>query len=239
MEKVRINKYLSEQGLFSRRKADEYVGLKRVKVNGSLAEPGQKVDPLKDQITIDGKTFIHRTSKKIYYALFKPEGVVSTLSDEKNRPVITDLVPTNPRVYPVGRLDLDTSGLIILTNDGELTKLLTHPSAKIEKEYEVLCKTLKPEFDYRKINSLFCRGLYIDGKVMKADHVELKIGKEPDTIILTLILHTGYNRQIRRMCDKIGLKVVSLRRTRINNLTLEGLGLKPKEYKLIKKEDII
>lgn len=241
-ELIRLNKYLAGAGVCSRRQADEHILAGRVKVNGQIAKIGTSIDSLKDRVEVDGQN-IDRQPNYVYYALYKPKGVVSTASDERGRKTVVDLVPKSPRVYPVGRLDADSEGLIILTNDGELTQQLTHPSFKHQKEYIVKCKhqtsNIKMTTQTAKIIiQKFQQGLMIDGKFMKVDMADIPMFHD-SSFTLRPVLHTGYNRQIRRMCDKIGLDVVELKRVRMANLRLSNLDLKPGEFKRITKKDII
>jgi len=238
---IRLNKYISECGICSRRKADEHIHAGHIIVNNEKAEVGQKVDPEKDIVMFEGKKVICGAEDLVYYALNKPRGVISTASDEKARKSVTDLVPREPRVFPVGRLDKDSEGLMILTNDGELTQILTHPSGKHEKEYYVKGISQKGhEINMANLTKRFVNGISIEGKLMKADRVEE--GHESPGFkhfSFNMTIHTGYNRQVRKMCDKIGLEVTKLRRIRIGKLKLESLNLLTGEYAIIKKEDII
>ena len=169
-----------------------------------------------------------------------PPGVVSTAADEKGRTTVTDLVPQTPRVYPVGRLDLTSEGLLLLTNDGELTHQLMHPSFGHEKEYEVVVQ-IPEEISPREVKRRFEAGLQIEEKLMQADRVTLlrRSPKRADVVTLRLVLHTGYNRQIRRMCEALGLTIINLRRSKVGKLDLSKLGLKPGEYRQVKKSDIV
>lgn len=236
---MRINKFLSEAGICSRRKADELILAGKVTRNGQIIkELGIQVDPKIDKITVDGQICQLHT-KTVYYALYKPKGVVSTSSDEKGRESVIDLVPPIPKVYPIGRLDMYSEGLMILTNDGELTQKLTHPSFEHDKEYEVI---VNPEQWVRSqdIKEKFEKGLLIENVLMKAFDVKISTSTHDSRCItIKLVLRTGYNRQIRKMCDKIGLKVLALKRIRIGKLKLVDLHLKPGEYKEIRKTDIV
>ena len=240
MPNIRLNKFLAEAGICSRRKADEHISSGDVYVNGERATLGMKVDPEKDDVVFRRTPVRRRPEKLVYYALYKPKGVVSTAADEKGRATVTDLVPQQPRVYPVGRLDLTSEGLMLLTNDGELTHQLMHPSFGHEKEYELVAQ-IPAGISPNQIKGSFEEGLQIEGKLMQADRVALsrRSPKHPDVVVLQMVLHTGYNRQIRRMCEALGLSVVSLRRTRIGKLNLRRLGLKPGEYRQVEKSDII
>jgi len=240
--KIRLNKFLADAGCCSRRKADELIRDSQVKVNNETkTELGLKVDPEEDEIFLNDKLIKPSEKTFIYYALNKPKGVVSTAAEDKTMKTVVDLVPKIPRVYPVGRLDKNSQGLIVLTNDGELTKELTHPKYEHEKEYQVQVKSR--EFGAKNLEQIrrkFTNGLLIDGKLMKADKIDI-ILQTPNSKFLTLflVLHTGYNRQIRKMCAKIGLEVVDLVRVRLNKLKLSDLGLKMGEYRKIERNQII
>lgn len=235
MKTIRLNKYLSDCGICSRRKADEHILAGNVLVNEMAPKIGTKINSEKDEVTFDGKV-VKALDNLVYYALYKPKGVISTASDESDRETVVDLVPKEPRVYPVGRLDEDSLGLIILTNDGELTNLLTHPSFKHEKEYEALVSCSKYQvLSIDTIRNQFLSGININGKLMKADEIE--ISKIRDTRYkIRITIHTGYNRQIRKMCAKMGFEVISLTRIRIGNLKLADLELEPGEFKEIDKK---
>jgi len=236
----RLNKYLANSGFCSRREADNFIAAGKGKVNGiAVPELGTKVDPEKDIIEFNSKT-IKPSVEFIYYALNKPYSVVSTAKAQDGEKTVLDFVPASPRVYPVGRLDKNSKGLIILTNDGELTKELTHPSFEHQKHYRVSVqrRKIEDESDIKKITEKFTKGIEIDGKIMKADSVVVEsLGTR--LLSLDIILHTGYNRQIRKMCAKIGLEIRSLVRTKIGKLSLDELSLKSGEYKLISKKDIV
>lgn len=244
---MRLNKYLSQAGICSRRRADEYIKAGEVCVNGTTASVGMQIDPENDWVVSQGKVVSLGCKELVHYALYKPVGVISTTSDEKGRTTVTDLVPSEPRVYPVGRLDKDSEGLIILTNDGDLTYELTHPKFKHPKEYEVEVKATYDGLAPEAIKELFAEGVPIEDKLFKADLVHCKDNDSKDNVpeptplkdmTLYLILHTGYKRQIRRMCEAVGLSIVALKRVRIGRLRLELLGLAPGEYCRIEKSDI-
>lgn len=238
----RLNKFLANSGVCSRRKADEHILAGDVEINGIVnKELGIKVDPANDVINFKGQT-VQPDSDFVYYALNKPKGVVSTSSDENGQKTVVDLVPKNPRVYPVGRLDKDTVGLIVLTNDGELTKELTHPSFEHQKSYTAVVKgsKFKVESDFETAINKFKRGMSINGKLMKVDSILVESSNpEHSTFNLNLVLHTGHNRQIRKMCAKIGLEVTRLTRIGFAKLQLSQLKLQPGEYSKITKSDIV
>jgi len=241
MPTVRINKFIADAGICSRRQADEHIRCGDVLVNGEPAALGMTIDPATDQVTVCGKPLSAEPEQLVYYALYKPKGVISTASDPHGRPTVTDLVPDSPRVYPVGRLDLNSEGLILLTNDGQLAHKLMHPSFEHEKEYEVLVHCPPAGLDGDGIVSTFTEDIEADGELLRADQVSVGDVSQRDenTALLRIILHTGYNRQIRRMCEAVGLSVIKLRRVRIGKLQLERLGLKPGEYQRIDKSALL
>jgi len=235
---IRLNKYLSDSGICSRRKADEHILAGEVKVDGEIASLGTKIDPSINRIELNNEVVRPKT-ELVYYAVYKPKGVISTASDEKDRKTVIDLVPKSPRVYPIGRLDKDSEGLILLTNDGELTNLLTHPKNEHEKEYEVAVSSSKYQvLSIKEVEKQLLEGLIIEGKLMKADSVKVTLIHNTKYLIL-ITIHTGYNRQIRKMCDKINLTVLKLTRIRIAKSSLNKLNLKPGEYKKITKKEIL
>ena len=217
MEEVRIQKYLADCGVMSRRRAEEEIRLGKVSVNGRPASIGQKIKPGKDFITYEGKSVVPGT-KKIYIKLNKPRGYVSTMSDEKGRKCLTDLVKDVPeRVYPIGRLDLDSEGLLLMTNDGELAKSLMHPRSGIEKVYVVKVRVSPSDEQLRALNS----SMEIDGYQILPCRVSC-----PDPLMptkLRFILKEGRNRQIRKMCEKVGLEVTRLKRISEGKVELGGL----------------
>ena len=235
---IRINKYLANMGLCSRRKADEYILCGSVRIGNRVANHGDKIDPERDTIKFRGKIVTNKNVKYEYWVLYKPIGVVSTSFDEKGRTNVTNLVHSDKRLYPVGRLDTDSEGLIVLTNDGNFANKLMHPSNNHIKTYQVIVS-----FVYKShvkwIKSQLEKGIEIDNKTMKAEKV-LKIETiHNNKLVIDMQLITGYNRQIRKMCDKIGLKVEKLTRTGIGKFILGQQKLSPGESKKINIEDII
>ena len=239
IKKIRINKYLAEAGICSRRKADELVLAGKIKINEKIADPGDCIGDT-DKVYYNNKP-VEFDQEKVYIVLNKPTGVISAAIDEKGRKKVTDFGPESVRLYPIGRLDSDSEGLIILTNDGDLAQKLSHPSFQHEKEYEVwIDRGEKVEFD--KIKGRMTGGLLIEKKLMKADSVDsfrMKTKNGQKYVIFNVVLHTGHNRQIRKMCGKIGLSVAKLVRIRIGKLELSKLNLKSGRTKQITKNDII
>ncbi len=213
--KIRLQKHLAECGVASRRKAEELIEMGKVKVNGHVATIGTKVDPKRDKITVRGKTVIANTTK-MYIMLHKPRGFVTTASDEKGRKCVTDLVKDAPvRLFPVGRLDMNSEGLLLMTNDGEFSNRLTHPSYHVNKTYRV---TVKGDANDEKIIKLK-EGIVLDGeKTLPCDCFVAE--RKPDRTVLIFVIQEGRNRQIRRMCEAVGLDVLRLKRTEIAGVKL-------------------
>lgn len=232
----RLQKVLAQANIASRRKSEEFITAGRVKVNGNVVtELGFKVDK-KDKIEVDGKPI--ELAEHLYFLLNKPVGYVSTTSDEKNRQTVLDLLEPElraTRLYPVGRLDFDTAGLLLLTNDGDFTNKMTHPEHEIEKEYLVRCEGII----IRKLIVQLREGVLIDGDYMaipKSVRV-MELNKGQQSTLLSIVLTEGRNKEVRKMLDAIGHPVKKLTRIRYDVLTLEGVErgsyrpLKPHEIK--------
>jgi 23S rRNA pseudouridine2605 synthase len=224
---VRINKLLADLGLSSRRGADLLVVAGKVKINGRKAKLGEKVNLAKDKLVVNGElinqqllqTTIDRDNYE-YWLLNKPPAVISAISDPANRPTVINYLKnkTQARLYPVGRLDYDSEGLLLMTNDGELTYCLTHPKYQVEKEYLVDARGI---FNQNKIIRLE-NGVLLAGKRAKVDQVEL-LNKEGRNLQLKFVLHEGRKREVRRLCAKVGWEVQRLVRVRLGNLQLGNL----------------
>ncbi len=207
-EGERLQKVLARAGVGSRRTCEELIGAGRVAVNGEVAELGRRVDPALDRVEVDG-VLIGVRPGLLYYLLNKPAGVLSSASDPRGRPVVIDLVPKDPRVFPVGRLDAMTEGLLLLTNDGELANRCTHPSFGLEKEYLVEVRGDPAPGDLRALRE----GVELsDGRTAPARVARVA------PCVLRIVIHEGRNRQVRRMCDAIGHPVERLVRVRIGPL---------------------
>lgn len=228
----RIQKVIAQSGYCSRRKAEELINKGKVLVNGDVVtEMGFKVSG-NDYIEVEGNP-INQKEEKEYYLLNKPRGIVSTSKDEKNRKTVVDLIKTEKRIYPVGRLDYDTTGAIILTNDGELTNLLTHPKNKVEKVYVAKIKGIMT----KEVLAKLCSGVVIDGKkTSKSKAKILKTDKKNNTSIVELIISEGRNHQVKKMFEAIGFDVVKLKRESISFLTLDGL--KSGEYRRLSLKEV-
>ncbi len=215
MAEERLQKILSERGVASRRKAEELIAAGKVKVNGRPASLGDKADPRRDTITVQGKK-LTAVPETVYIMLHKPRGYVTTLNDEQGRRCVADLVKdVGTRVYPIGRLDRDSEGLLFLTNDGEFANAMMHPSGHISKRYRV---TVHADVTDEQMETM-AKGIVLDGRKTAPAQVEA-VQREEGRTVLEIVLQEGRNRQIRRMCEAVGLEVVRLRRTTIGNVKL-------------------
>ncbi len=230
---MRLQKYIAHAGIASRRKAEELIRSGKVKVNGTvIKDMGVVIDPELDIVSVDDR-IIYLDKKKIYIMLYKPEGYVTTVSDQFNRPTVMDLVKDIPeRIYPVGRLDYDTAGLLLMTNDGDLAFRLTHPKYSIIKKY--ICRIQGIPTD-KQLNQ-FRTGIDIGGYVTAPAYIQiLKQYKHSRDCLVEVRIHEGKNRQIRKMFDKINHPVIQLKRVAIGELSLKGLQVGQWRY-LTKKE---
>ena len=235
---IRIQKALSDGGILSRRKTEEYIKAGRITVNGHRAQPGNPVDIQKDIIAIDGKrVFIARKKENVYIMLNKPRGYVTTTSDELGRRCVSELVEdVGARVYPIGRLDRDSEGLLLFTNDGQLANLIMHPSHHVSKTYRV---TVRPDITDEQAVKL-SSGVNIgeDGNVEMTQPAIIHVmEKQPGRVVLQMSITEGKNRQIRRMCEAVGLEVVRLKRISVGPLKL-GM-VQPGKWRELKKSEVI
>ncbi len=228
--KERLQKVMASAGVASRRQCEELILQGAVSVNGKVVDQLPAfADPAVDTITVSGRRL--KQPERVYFLLHKPKNVISTSQDPKGRRSAVDLVPTSERVYCVGRLDADTTGLLILTNDAELTNLLTHPRYEVPKTYVA---KVAGQVDERAIERLK-KGIWLaEGKTETAAVKVLKGGRDESLIEITI--RQGLNRQIRRMLARVGLDVRSLKRTRIGNLRIEGLGAG--QYRLLTPAEV-
>ena len=216
---MRINQYIASAGITSRRKADELIEDGRVKVNGAvLTSPGYHVEP-DDIVEVDGVR-ITPAERKVYYLLNKPAGYVTSTADKEGRPLVTELVPDEVRVFPVGRLDLNTTGLLILTNDGDLSNRLMHPSHEFNKRYLARVQGIVTRAEAAKLEN----GVDIGGFVTSHADVHL-LKHDRNSTVAEIVIHEGKNRQVRRMFKAIGHPVLELCRTGLGNLEIGRLAI--------------
>ena len=219
MEPIKIQKYFTDCGIMSRRAAEAEIKKGNVSVNGAVAEIGMRVDPGVDVITYNGKEIRPTSTENVYVMLNKPRGIVTTMTDEKGRSTVADLVKSvGTRVYPIGRLDMDSDGLLLLTNDGDLANTLTHPKHDIPKIYEV---TIAGEVNDVKL-TILRSPLVIDDYEILPVKVDI-ISRKKEQTVLKMTLFEGRNRQIRKMCEIAELKIKRLSRVAIGELTLGDL----------------
>lgn len=233
----RLQKVIAQAGITSRRKAEQLIVEGKVKVNGEVVrELGVKVNPNKDEIEVEGIPIDRE--EPVYFLLYKPQGVISSVSDDRGRKVVTDFVETDHRVFPVGRLDYDTSGIILLTNDGEFANLLTHPKYEMEKVYVAKIRGI---LNGEKIKKLKEGIMLEDGKTSPAKVKVKSTNRKKNTSIVQLTIHEGRNRQVRRMFEALGHEVLKLKRERFAFLDLKGMNpgdirpLKPIEVRHLRE----
>ncbi len=234
-EGVRVQKVLSDMGFASRRAAEKLIEEGRVKINGRVCVIGQKIDPRKDVISVDGEKVVKeygKNKRRWYIALNKPRGYVTTMSDELGRKCVTELLgDIDERVYPVGRLDKNSEGLLLLTNDGEFANLMMHPSYHINKTYRV---TVDAGLNEEQLIEL-ASGVEIDGKMTLPAIVTVLV-REPQRAVIQMVISEGRNRQIRKMCEAVGLEVLRLKRTAVGGIRL-GM-LKPGEWRELTAQEV-
>lgn len=232
--KERLQKILAARGVASRRKCEELIAAGRVKVNGALVkELGYKADPKIDRIEVDGKPIRDEPSRYRYYLFHKPTGVITSVRDPQGRKTVLDFVDVSERIYPVGRLDYDTSGLLLLTNDGKLTNRLTHPRFEVKKTYVA---TVRGVPNQRALRALMSGVMLEDGKTAPAFARLTRVDDRAREADIELTIHEGRNRQVRRMCAAVGHPVLKLRRVQFGFLTLGSL--KPGQYRPLTREEV-
>ena len=227
----RLQKYLSACGVASRRRAEELITSGKVKVNGRIAQLGDKIDPKQDVVTVFGKRVRH-TQQNVYLMLYKPRGYLTTMSDDRGRKCVPELLrDVTERVYPIGRLDKDSEGLLLLTNDGAFANLMMHPSHHIPKHYRV---TVRPSVTDEQIAQM-TEGMMIDGYRTAPTKVRV-LDRQEGRVVLEIVLYEGRNRQIRKMCEQLGLEVARLKRTAMGPLRL---GMLPQgQYRFLTAEEV-
>lgn len=233
MATLRIQKIIADSGFCSRRKAEEYISQRRVTCNGNLVALGAKADPAKDQIAIDGQRISSTAKRELYYImLYKPRGYITTMLDDRGRRCVAELVQDVPeRVYPVGRLDVNSEGLLLFTNDGTFANRIMHPSHHISKTYRV---TIRPDITDEQAAQL-AGGVYLDGRKTAPAVVRI-LSKQENRVVLELVIREGRNRQIRRMMESVGLEVARLKRTSVGPVKL-GM-LQPGKWRALTSEEI-
>lgn len=230
-EAERLQKYLSACGIASRRKAEELIAAGKVKVNGRVAQIGDKIDPGRDTVTVLGER-VRRTEQNVYYMLYKPRGYLTTMSDDRGRKCVPELLRDVPqRIYPIGRLDKDSEGLLLLTNDGAFANLMMHPAHHIPKHYRV---TVRPGVSDEQIGQME-EGMVIDGYRTAPTKVKV-LERQEGRVVLEIVLYEGRNRQIRKMCEQLGLEVARLKRTAMGPVRL---GMLPQgQYRELTAQEV-
>lgn len=233
LEELRLQKYMADCGIASRRKCEEYILQGKVKVNGKIVtELGTKINPSKDEIEFEGKK-LKQEEKNVYILLNKPIGYVTTTNDQFGRDDVLDLVKVKERIVPVGRLDMYTSGALILTNDGDFVYKITHPKHEINKTYTVTLKGIITKEEAKKLQE----GVDIGDYITKPAKVKiLKTDSEKQISRLEIVIHEGKNRQVRRMCEAVGRKVLALHRTKIGDIAVKDLELG--KWRFLKREEV-
>ena len=228
----RLQKVIANSGYCSRRKAEELILEGKVFVNGSvIRELGTKVSH-DDEIEVDGLS-IKKDLNYEYYLLYKPRGVVTTTNDDKGRKTVVDLIDTTARIYPVGRLDYDTTGVLLLTNDGVFANGLMHPANEIDKVYIAKVEGILSGYDVKRLKS----GIVIDGRKTAKCHVKVRsVDKKKNTCIVELVIHEGRNHQVKKMIEAVGKKVIKLKRERFGIFDLSGL--KASEYRRLTAKEV-
>lgn len=227
----RLQKIIAEMGIASRRKAEEIIVEGRVTVNGRIAVIGMKADPLRDHIKVDGR-LLFRAEKKVYYAFNKPRGVMTSMSDPQGRPTVQEFFGgIKQRVFPVGRLDYDSEGLLLLTNDGDFAQAILHPSKKVPKTYLVKIKGVLEDEELERLR----KGIKIDGKMTAPAKVK-KLKKTESNSWIEMIISEGRKRQIRKMLERVGHQVIRLMRIRINGIEMGPL--EPGTYRKLTMEEM-
>ena len=230
-DQIRLQKFLAACSVASRRKCEELIEAGAVKVNGRTAALGDKVSP-HDKVTVHGRRVVMKRDRLVYIALHKPRGFITTMQDEQGRRCVHDLVEeVGERVFPVGRLDRDAEGLLLMTNDGELANRITHPAHHVAKTYRV---TVGPDVPEEKLD-LLRTGVELDGRLTAPAQVTV-LTREPSRTVLQVVIREGRNRQIRRMCEALGLEVRRLKRTAVGPVRL-GM-LHPGSWRYLTPEEV-
>ena len=231
MEDIKLQKYVADCGLMSRRAAEKEIEMGNFAVNGVTASIAMRIDPNNDAVTYKGKSIVPKNDKKVYIMLNKPKGVVTTMSDEKGRKTVRDVVDIGVRVYPVGRLDLNSEGLLLMTNDGELTNAIAHPRSEMKKVYAV---TVKGKIENEELDRL--RAVReLDGERILPVGVEL-VSRNETSSVVQFTLSEGKNREIRRICESVGVYITKLKRISLGPIRLGDL--KTGEYRELNSSEL-
>lgn len=229
--KVRLQKFMADNGVASRRKCEEMIDRGLVKVNGNTAHIGDKVDPKRDRVVVSGKQ-LRQKDKLVYIMLHKPRGYITTMQDEQGRKCVAELVSEiTDRIYPVGRLDRESEGLLLMTNDGAFSNALTHPAKHVPKTYRV---TIRPKITDEQINA-FHNGIEIDGRMTAPAGLRV-IEKAEGRVVCEVVLYEGRNRQIRRMFEELGIEVARLKRVAVGSVKL-GM-LQPGKWRSLTEDEV-
>lgn len=229
---IRLQKFLSECGVASRRKSEEFIAEGRVKINGVTAQIGDKINPKRDVITVNGKKIVKSNKDCVYVMLHKPRGFITTMSDEMDRKCVAQLISEVPeRVYPIGRLDRDSEGMLLFTNDGNFANAMMHPSKHVPKTYRV---TVRPFVTEEQLTAI-TQGIIIDDRKTAPAEVRVVL-KEKNRTVLEIVLYEGRNREIRKMCEEIGLEVARLKRTAVGSVKL-GM-LKQGDWRYLNEDEV-
>ena len=231
-QKIRLQKFMADCGLASRRKAEELIAEGKVRVNGHVATVGEKVDPAVDKVTVGSRKLAAQSGRRVYLMVHKPRGFVTTMDDELGRKCVAQLVAdVQERVFPVGRLDRDSEGLLLMTNDGDFANRISHPRSHVSKTYRVTVRQQVTEDMLSKLSE----GLMIDGQMTLPADVSIA-HKEENRCVLLITLYEGRNRQIRKMCEELGLDVIRLKRVAVGNVKL-GM-LKPGDWRDLNDDEL-
>ncbi len=229
--RVRLQKFMADNGVASRRKCEAMIDRGLVKVNGNTAHIGDKVDPKRDKVVVNGKQ-LKQKDKLVYVMLHKPRGYITTMQDEQGRKCVAELVSDiSDRIYPVGRLDRESEGLLLMTNDGAFSNALTHPAKHVPKTYRV---TIRPKITDEQINA-FHNGIEIDGRMTAPAGLRV-IEKTEGRVVCEVILYEGRNRQIRRMFEELGIEVARLKRVAVGSVKL-GM-LQPGKWRSLTEDEV-
>ncbi len=230
---IRINRFIAMAGVASRRKAEQLIERGEITINGRTATLGESINPSRDEVCHRGK-ILRPVENRVYYLLHKPEGYLSSVSDDRGRKTVIDLVPSGTKVFPVGRLDLDVSGVLLLTNDGELSNKLIHPRYGVKKEYRALVRGI---FTDGNAQTLTKEGIILDEKRCRAVEASLVSKNDNGTSLVRIVMSEGIKREVKRLLRSVGNPVLTLKRTEFAGLSLKNL--KKGSYRELSSEEVI